>query len=67
MVKRNIQHEVGLPSVSPEQGIKLLSQLITKGKDLLEKRPLHKDDYSSWELLARNYLEKSFGKNSPNV
>ena len=52
MAKRKIQNEIGSPSVSPEQGIKLLSQLITKGRDLLEKRPLKKDDYSSWELLA---------------
>jgi predicted nucleotide-binding protein len=28
---------------------------------------LTRDAYGAWELLARNYLEKAFGVNSPNV
>lgn len=55
------------PQVQPEQGIKLISHLIERGQDLLSHRPLKSDEYSKWELLASNYLQKAFGKNSPNV
>lgn len=34
---------------------------------MLAQRPIHEDDYETWTMLARNYLEKAFGKNSPNV
>jgi predicted nucleotide-binding protein len=55
------------PQVSPDRGIELLQAQIVKGQELLAKRPLDKDAYSSWELVARNYLEKAFGVHSPNV
>jgi hypothetical protein len=53
--------------VSPKQGIALLLQRIEKGKALLSARPLSSDDYSTWQLLTKNYLEKAFGKDSSNV
>jgi predicted nucleotide-binding protein len=40
---------------------------LEKGRALLRNRPLGKDEYSSWELIIRNYLEKAFGRHSPNV
>jgi len=55
------------PQVKPEQGIIFLSKQIEKAKVLLQDVQLAKDDYSSWELVTRNYLEKAFGTNSPNV
>ena len=55
------------PQVKPEQGIIFLSKQIEKAKVLLHGVQLAKDDYSSWELVTRNYLEKAFGTNSPNV
>jgi predicted nucleotide-binding protein len=55
------------PQVKPEQGIIFLSKQIEKAKKLLQDVNLAKDDYSSWELVTRNYLEKAFGVNSPNV
>jgi len=55
------------PQVKPEQGIIFLSKQIAKAKELLQDVNLAKDDYSSWELVTRNYLEKAFGVNSPNV
>ncbi len=55
------------PEVEPEVGIRLLKGQIKKGRELLASRPLSKDAYSQWELLARNYLEKAFGRGSPNV
>jgi hypothetical protein len=45
----------------------LLQQQIEKGRALLGARPISSDDYSAWELVTRNYLEKAFGKNSANV
>jgi len=45
----------------------LLSTLVDKGKALLAARPLSSDEHGNWKLLARNYLEKAFGTNSPNV
>lgn len=59
--------EIGAPEVSPDVGIGLLNKLISSGKELLSSRPLSSDAYSRWETLTRNYLEKAFGKNSPNV
>lgn len=55
------------PEVDPEVGIRLLKGQITKGRDLLASHPFAKDAYSQWELLTRNYLEKAFGRGSPNV
>ena len=55
------------PQVSAVQGIQLIETQIAKAGELLQKRPLTKDEYSTWELLTRNYLEKAFGRNSPNV
>jgi predicted nucleotide-binding protein len=55
------------PEVDPGAGIRLLNGQIGKGRDLLASRPLAKDAYSQWELLTRNYLEKAFGRGSPNV
>lgn len=55
------------PQILPIKGIELLNGQIEKGNKLLSSRPLTKDEYISWELLTRNYLEKTFGMNSPNV
>jgi hypothetical protein len=55
------------PQVPPARGIALLTQLIDKGKALLASPPLSSDEHGKWVLLARNYLEKAFGINSPNV
>lgn len=57
----------GPPEVTPQQGIDLLQRQVAQGERLLSRRPIPKDDYSSWELVTRNLLEKAFGKNSPNV
>lgn len=57
----------GPPQITPEQGIELLQGQIEKARNLLSSHLFNKDDYSSWELLTRNFLEKSFGVNSPNV
>ena len=55
------------PEVDPETGIRLIKGQIEKGRALLASRPLSDDAYNQWELLTRNYLEKAFGRNSPNV
>lgn len=57
----------GPPQLSPQQGIQLLRGQIEKGRGLLSSQPLRSNEYSSWELLTRNFLEKAFGTNSPNV
>lgn len=58
---------VGDPEVSPAQGIRLLQKHQDAGAKLLSQRPIGEDDYGTWRMLARNYLEKAFGKGSPNV
>src|SRR6266700_8082571 len=67
MAKSTKPPPVDLPEIPPEKGIALLRQQIEKGRALLDKRPISSDDYSAWELVTRNYLEKAFGKNSANV
>jgi predicted nucleotide-binding protein len=55
------------PQVPAVQGIQLIESQIAKAEELLKSRPLGEDDHSTWELLTRNYLEKAFGRHSPNV
>ena len=59
--------EPGPPQIPAEQGIRLLSGQIDRGRQLLAARPLGSDEYSAWELLTGNFLEKAFGINSSNV
>jgi predicted nucleotide-binding protein len=65
--KRNAPPAPEPPEVDPGTGIRLLLQQLEKGRALFEKRPIDEDQYSAWELLTRNYLEKAFGRHSPNV
>src|SRR5437870_12862745 len=65
--KRKDPESSRLAEIGPQQGIDLIQRQIAKGEQILERRPIVKDDYSSWELVTRKILEKAFGKNSPNV
>ena len=65
--KSKIPEPPGPPQVGPEQGIELLQRQIAKGEELGAKGSISESDYSSWELLTRNFLEKAFGTGSPNV
>jgi len=65
--KRQPAPTPGDPSVAPEIGVKLLEGQISTGRGLLNARPIPADQYSRWELITRNHLEKCFGANSPNV
>ena len=57
----------GPPQVPREQGINLIQAQIHKAKALLASRPISEDNYKTWQLLTKNFLEKAFGINSPNV
>ena len=59
--------ELGLPDITPDKAIQLIRKQIASGEEILRSRPIDEDAASTWNLLTRNYLEKSFGKNSPNV
>ena len=67
MARAKSPDQLEASQLSPEQGIKLLKRQIAEGEELLSSRSISSDDYSSWELVNRNYLEKAFGRNSPNV
>jgi hypothetical protein len=67
MPRRKSSEPSSPPEVSHEQGIQLLQTQIAKGQALLSCRPLSFGDYSAWKLVTQNYLEKTFGSNSPNV
>lgn len=56
-----------LPSVTPEQGIKLIQTQVDKGKTLLNGRPLLSDTYQAWGTVTKDFLTKIFGSLSPNV
>lgn len=58
---------IGMPEISPEKGVQLLKKQVQTGEELLASLPIDEDKYSTWVLLTKNYLEKSFGNNSPNV
>jgi len=55
------------PRVGPEQGIQLLQRLIEKAKDLLQSRPIGSAKEDAWEVVARDYLVRTFGSDSPNT
>lgn len=55
------------PEIDAAVGIGLLETQIEKARALLAARPLGDNAYGQWELLTRNYLEKAFGRGSPNV
>lgn len=55
------------PSVSATTGIDLLKKLIGKTNDLREKPDLKESDVGAWRTLARDYLIRTFGSESPNV
>jgi len=65
--KRNEPPASEPPEVDPSTGIRLLQQQLEKGRALVGNRPLGDHEYSSWELITRNHLEKAFGRHSPNV
>lgn len=65
--RKRFDEPIGEPQVEPYQAVKLLTVQIGKGKDILAKRPIDPADYSTWELVTKNILEKAFGTNSPNV
>jgi hypothetical protein len=68
MAKKSREPEPpGSPQISPQQAIDLLQRQIEKGEVILHRRPIAKDEHSSWELVTGNLLEKAFGKTSPNV
>lgn len=55
------------PSVPPSTGIELLQKLIDKAVVLRDKPDLQTSDEEAWVNLARDYLTRTFGSNSPNV
>jgi predicted nucleotide-binding protein len=55
------------PQLEPAQALPLIDKQIAKATALLAHRPLDQDEYSSWELVTRNILEKAFGRNSVNI
>ena len=55
------------PSVPPTTGITLLQKLIEKAAALRDKPDLQTSDEEAWVNLARDYLTRTFGSNSPNV
>ncbi len=59
--------EPGLPQVPPSRGAELLQSHLKAGEVILSNRPIDKDEYKTWEMVARNYLEKAFGNSSPNI
>jgi hypothetical protein len=59
--------EVGQAQVGLDQAAELLRKQVEAGGRLLAERPIDADAYSTWGMLTRNYLEKAFGTNSPNV
>jgi len=58
---------IGQLEIAPDKSIALLKKHSEAGGKLLSERPIQEDDYATWVMLCRNYLEKAFGKNSPNV
>jgi predicted nucleotide-binding protein len=66
--KRVESKQIGAPKVTPQKGIELLQRQISEGQRLLAaKESLVEDEYNAWQLVTKDYLEKSFGADSQNV
>jgi len=65
--KKPVPPVAGQPEIPPTKAIELLRKHGDAGAKLLAERPIQEDDYSTWVMLSRNFLEKAFGKNSPNI
>jgi hypothetical protein len=57
----------GRPLITPKRGIELLSAQIKKAEELLANQTINQNDFRSWDNTTRNYIEKAFGENHPNV
>jgi predicted nucleotide-binding protein len=57
----------GKPSRTPEDGIKLLSEQISKARQLLDSPSIQRDDFRQWTNTTRNFVEMAFGENHPNI
>lgn len=57
----------GKPSVTAEHGISLLSAQIKRAEQLLAAQSVNGNDFGSWDNTTRNFVEKAFGENHPNV
>jgi predicted nucleotide-binding protein len=55
------------PTVPPDTGIDLVNKLIEKAAALRQEPNLKSSDEQAWINLARDYLIRVFGSNSPNV
>ena len=55
------------PAFDPYTGLRLLEAQINKGLFILESKPRNDGQYDEWELITRDYLEKIFGQDSPNI
>lgn len=55
------------PSVDARTGIGLLRTLIEKASSLRERQDIQESDITAWRTIARDYLVRTFGSDSPNV
>lgn len=62
-----IQKEPTAPTIAPEQGVELINRQITRGQEILGKRPVSSDAYSAWQNSTCVILEKCFGSETRNV
>ena len=53
-------------AINPIAGIELLRKQIVAGEQVLNNGA-DEDEYSTWEMLTRNYLQKAFGRGSSNI
>lgn len=53
--------------ITPKSGIQLLRKLIEKAKEILKQDYIEYSVEEAWETIAESYVEKAFGKNSPNI
>lgn len=68
MVTKKKQPQLNIvPSLPPEQAVKLLINQRDKGINLLKNRPITSAANQTWETVTREVLSKTFGPDSPNV
>src|SRR2546421_241226 len=57
---------MGAPEVPPAKAIDLLKRQIGRGREVQKGRPVDSNEFDNWEHITSAFIEKAFGKESPN-
>ncbi len=64
--KGTSQPQQGAPTVSASQGVRMIKQLIDRGRTLAQS-PVARDDFEQWRIEVEQTLSDALGQNHPAI